>query len=97
MTRLVGPRETTGQWAVGDVTYDTEEAARAAARVLQDHGHGSPLVVPRDTPKFPTPWRTENGDVLDANGVRVFSAAFDIPGDLARLIADAVNEKYGDA
>lgn len=103
MTNLVGPKETSVRWTVGKVAYDTEEAAQAAAKVLQDHGHGSPFVVPQEVPKFPTPWRVENesGDIYDANGAQVAetlffgtSGHFD---ELAQLIVDAVNEKYGKA
>ncbi len=101
MTNLVGPKETSGRWTVGKVAYDTEEAAQAAAKVLQDHGHGSPFVVPQEVPKFPTPWRADDGGyVYDANGVQVADTIFmgtaGFADDLARLIADAVNEKYGE-
>lgn len=83
------------------VTYTTRAAAEEAASVFRDHLIDAE-VVPVDNPKFPTPWRADDGGyVYDANGVRVAvtvlmdTAGF--AGDLARLIVEAVNEKYGKA
>lgn len=51
-----------------------------------------------DTPRFVTPFRVEDDEILDARGTRVATGNTPNYGDdlrMARVIADALNEKYG--
>lgn len=53
-----------------------------------------------NTPKFPTPWVAEGRIVQDKNGqtiteVYAVATSWQQDKDLAKIIVDAVNEKYG--